>query len=394
MDLQQELMKKIDDKKESMVEIRRYLHTHPELSFHEDETAAYIAKFYEGKDCEIKTNVGNRGIVVTIKGQEGGQTIALRADFDALPIQEENDVEYASVNKGCMHACGHDGHTAYLMILAESLIELKDQFKGNIVILHQDAEETPPGGAKAMIEAGCLEGVDHVLGAHFWASSELGNVEYNFGPSLAGRTSFKVKLLGKGGHGSAPHEANDAVIAGTFFVNALQTIISRRISPFQMATLTVGNFDGQGSFNVIKDSVLLEGDIRIMDDGTKEIIRREFKNILEGIKVMFSVDYELFYEDDYPVLINDKDLTTKAIASIKDAKIPEVKNVREVPPNSGSEDFAYYTQVVPSSFIGIGARDNREQFYPHHHPKFNINEDALPIAAKVMGIATLGLLSK
>lgn len=392
MNLQAELMKRLEEKRDKMVEIRRYLHAHPELSFQEDNTAKYIADFYQGKDCEIQTNVGHRGIVVTIDSKKPGQTIALRADFDALPIQEENDVSYASVNKGCMHACGHDAHTAYLMVLAETLIELKDQLVGKIVILHQDAEEKPPGGAKAMVESGCLDGVDHVLGAHFWASSPLGEVGYNLGPSTAGRSSFKVKVIGKGGHGAIPQEANDAVVAGSFLVSALQTIISRRISPFNMATLTVGSFDGAGSPNVIKDTITLQGDIRVMDDETKEIIRREFKNILDGLKIMFSVDYELFYEDDYPVLISDKVLTEQVVESLEKADIPGVKAIKQAPPSSGSEDFSYYSQTVPSTFIGIGARDKRETFYPHHHPKFDINEDALPIAAKVMGVAALGLL--
>lgn len=392
MNLQAELMKRLEEKRDKMVEIRRYLHAHPELSFQEDNTAKYIADFYQGKDCEIQTNVGHRGIVVTIDSKKPGQTIALRADFDALPIQEENDISYASVNKGCMHACGHDAHTAYLMVLAETLIELKDQLVGKIVILHQDAEEKPPGGAKAMVEAGCLDGVDYVLGAHFWASSPLGEIGYNLGPSTAGRSSFKVKVIGKGGHGAIPQEANDAVVAGSFLVSALQTIISRRISPFNMATLTVGSFDGAGSPNVIKDTITLQGDIRVMDDETKEIIRREFKNILDGLKIMFSVDYELFYEDDYPVLISDNVLTEQVVESLEKADIPGVKAIKQAPPSSGSEDFSYYSQAVPSTFIGIGARDKRETFYPHHHPKFDINEDALPIAAKVMGIAALGLL--
>lgn len=379
-----QLLQKLDEKKEKMIEIRRYLHQHPELSFKEEKTAQYIADFYKNKNVQLRTNVGGYGIVVTIEGGHAGKTIALRADFDGLPINEEADVPFKSKNPGVMHACGHDGHTAYLMILAESLIELKDQLKGNVVILHQPAEETPPGGAAAMIEDGCLEGVDNVFGIHLMSLANTGEVYYRAGEMQAARSYFKVRIQGKGGHGSMPHLSNDSIVAASHFVVTTQTIVSRRINPFDMATVTIGSFDGKGSFNIIKDSVELEGDVRTMSSEVRATVEKEFKRILAGLAEEFDITYDLIYSHDYPVLVNDKEMTEIVVNAINKAEIPEVKAVIETPPSSGSEDFAYYLQKVPGSFFYVGAMPSDGPAYPHHHPKFTINEDSLIIAAKTM----------
>lgn len=379
-----QLLQKLDEKKEKMIEIRRYLHQHPELSFKEEKTAQYIADFYKDKNVQLRTNVGGYGIVVTIEGGHAGKTIALRADFDGLPINEEAVVPFKSKNPGVMHACGHDGHTAYLMILAESLIELKDQLKGNVVILHQPAEETPPGGAAAMIEDGCLEGVDNVFGIHLMSLANTGEVYYRAGEMQAARSYFKVRIQGKGGHGSMPHLSNDSIVAASHFVVATQTIVSRRINPFDMATVTIGSFDGKGSFNIIKDSVELEGDVRTMSSEVRATVEKEFKRILAGLAEEFDITYDLIYSHDYPVLVNDKEMTEIVVNAINKAEIPEVKAVIETPPSSGSEDFAYYLQKVPGSFFYVGAMPSDGPAYPHHHPKFTINEDSLIIAAKTM----------
>ncbi|TDL92472.1 amidohydrolase [Vibrio vulnificus] len=379
-----QLMQKLEEKKERMIEIRRYLHQHPELSFKEEKTAQYIADFYKDKNVIIRTNVGGYGVVVKIEGGLAGKTVALRADFDGLPIMEEADVPFKSVNPGVMHACGHDGHTAYLMILAEALIEMKDQLRGNVVILHQPAEETPPGGAIAMIEDGCLEGVDSIFGIHLMSPSVTGEVYYRSGEMQAGRSYFKVKIQGKGGHGSTPHTSNDSIVAASHFVVAAQTIVSRRINPFDMATVTIGSFDGKGSFNVIKDSVELEGDVRTMSSEVRAKVETEFKRILAGLAQEFDITYDLIYSHDYPVLVNDNDMTELVVNGIKKAGIPEVKALMETPPMSGSEDFAYYLQRIPGSMFYVGAKPENGPVYPHHHPKFVINEDSLIIAAKAM----------
>ncbi|GAA1373633.1 amidohydrolase [Peribacillus frigoritolerans] len=379
-----QLLQKLDEKKERMIEIRRYLHQHPELSFKEEKTAQYIADFYKDKSVMIRTNVGGYGVVVIIEGGLPGKTVALRADFDGLPIMEEADVPFKSSNPGVMHACGHDGHTAYLMILAEALIEMKDQLRGNVVILHQPAEETPPGGAIAMIEDGCLEGVDSIFGIHLMSLSVTGEVCYRAGEMQAGRSYFKVKIQGKGGHGSMPHTSNDSIVAASHFVVAAQTIVSRRINPFDMATVTIGSFDGKGSFNVIKDSVELEGDVRTMSSEVRATVEMEFKRILAGLAQEFDITYDLIYSHDYPVLVNDKAMTELVVNGIEKAGIPEIKALVETPPMSGSEDFAYYLQKIPGSMFYVGAKPDVGPVYPHHHPKFVINEDSLIIAAKAM----------
>ncbi|MFS0604289.1 amidohydrolase [Peribacillus frigoritolerans] len=379
-----QLLQKLDEKKGRMIEIRRYLHQHPELSFKEEKTAQYIADFYKDKNVMIRTNVGGYGVVVTIEGGLPGKTVALRADFDGLPIMEEADVPFKSSNPGVMHACGHDGHTAYLMILAEALIEMKDQLRGNVVILHQPAEETPPGGAIAMIEDGCLEGVDSIFGIHLMSLSVTGEVCYRAGEMQAGRSYFKVKIQGKGGHGSMPHTSNDSIVAASHFVVAAQTIVSRRINPFDMATVTIGSFDGKGSFNVIKDSVELEGDVRTMSSEVRATVEMEFKRILAGLAQEFDITYDLIYSHDYPVLVNDKAMTELVVNGIEKAGIPEIKALVETPPMSGSEDFAYYLQKIPGSMFYVGAKPDVGPVYPHHHPKFVINEDSLIIAAKAM----------
>ncbi|MFE4073623.1 amidohydrolase [Peribacillus sp. YIM B13477] len=379
-----QLLQKLEEKKERMIEIRRYLHQHPELSFKEEKTAQYIADFYKDKSVMIRTNVGGYGVVVTIEGGLPGKTVALRADFDGLPIMEEADVPFKSSNPGVMHACGHDGHTAYLMILAEALIEMKDQLRGNVVILHQPAEETPPGGAIAMIKDGCLEGVDSIFGIHLMSLSVTGEVCYRAGEMQAGRSYFKVKIQGKGGHGSMPHTSNDSIVAASHFVVAAQTIVSRRINPFDMATVTIGSFDGKGSFNVIKDSVELEGDVRTMSSEVRATVEMEFKRILAGLAQEFDITYDLIYSHDYPVLVNDKAMTELVVNGIEKAGIPEIKALVETPPMSGSEDFAYYLQKIPGSMFYVGAKPDVGPVYPHHHPKFVINEDSLIIAAKAM----------
>src|SRR6185437_12379079 len=198
--MREQLMSMLENRKEEMIQIRRYLHEHPELSFKEEKTAQYIIDFYKGKDVEIETNVGNGfGIIVTIKGGQPGKTIGLRADFDALPIHEETDVPFKSKNEGVMHACGHDGHTAYLLILADCLIQLKSSIAGTIKIIHQHAEETPPGGAKSIVESGVLDDVDNIFGIHIFPTHPAGFVGYHSGYSLAGRSFFKLIIQGVGG---------------------------------------------------------------------------------------------------------------------------------------------------------------------------------------------------
>lgn len=390
--MRKQLIGMLETRKDEMIQIRRYLHENPELSFQEENTARYIEDFYRGKDVDIQTNVGNgHGIIVTIKGGKPGKTIALRADFDALPIEEETGLPFASKNEGVMHACGHDGHTAYLMVLADCLIQLKDELPGTVKIIHQHAEEVPPGGAKSIVESGALDDVDNIFGIHLLPLAPAGNVGYHSGFSFAGRSYFKLGVQGVGGHGSSPHMANDAIVAGAHFVTALQTIISRRLNPFDMGVITIGSFDGKGTFNVIKDRVELEGDIRYMTVETKEIIEKEVRRIAKGIEEEFGVGCELTYTSDYPPLYNDPAVTMMVKGSLEGANDPDIKEVVEYPQLSPSEDFAYYLEQIPGCYFYIGCTPKGvEKPYFNHNPKFDIDEDALLVAAKAVGYVVCG----
>lgn len=383
MSLLDMLTQKLEEKEGRIIEMRRYLHAHPELSFEEEKTAQYIADFYKDVPVDkVETNYGSgNGVVVTIKGAQPGKTIAIRADFDALPITEETDVAFKSTNPGLMHACGHDGHTAYMLILAETLAELKSELKGTIRVLHQPAEEVPPGGALGMIKAGALEGVDHIFGIHVMSNMETGKVFYRAGNTQTGRSYFKLKVQGKGGHGSSPHTANDAIVAASSFVMNVQTIVSRHINPFDTAVVTIGSFDGKGSFNVIKDSVTLEGDVRTMSDEGRAIVEEQVRQFAEGLETSFKVKSELEYANDYPVLYNDPEVTGLVQEALEAADFAEILETAPQPP---SEDFAYYLKEVPGTFFYVGAMPANGEWYPHHHPKFEINEDSLLISAKAM----------
>ncbi|EAG1700959.1 amidohydrolase [Listeria monocytogenes] len=378
------LMNMLQERKDEITQIRRHLHEHPELSFHEAETAKFIQDFYKGKDVEVATEVGNgHAVIVTIKGGKPGKTIALRADFDALPIEEQTDLPFKSKNPGVMHACGHDGHTAYLLVLADCLIQLKENIPGTIKIVHQHAEETPPGGAKSVVESGILDDVDQIFGIHVFPFGESGQVYYHSGYAMAGRTYFKLKIQGVGGHGSSPHMANDAIVAGAYFVTAIQTVVSRRLNPFDTGVITIGSFDGKGSFNVIKDAVELEGDVRYMNTENRDKMDAEIHRIVAGMEAMFGVTVELTYTNDYPPLYNDPAVTEQVVASLQKGLGEYLTGISEYDMLSGSEDFAYYLQKIPGVFFYIGAKPkNTSNAYFNHHPKFDIDEDALLVAAK------------
>ncbi|EOW8657669.1 amidohydrolase [Listeria monocytogenes] len=378
------LMNMLQERKDEITQIRRHLHEHPELSFHEAETAKFIQDFYKGKDVEVATEVGNgHAVVVTIKGGKPGKTIALRADFDAPPIEEQTELPFKSKKPGVMHACGHDGHTAYLLVLADCLIQLKENIPGTIKIVHQHAEETPPGGAKSVVESGILDDVDQIFGIHVFPFGESGQVYYHSGFAMAGRTYFKLKIQGVGGHGSSPHMANDAIVAGAYFVTAIQTVVSRRLNPFDTGVITIGSFDGKGSFNVIKDAVELEGDVRYMNTENRDKMDAEIHRIVAGMEAMFGVTVELTYTNDYPPLYNDPAVTEQVVASLQKGVGEYLTGISEYDMLSGSEDFAYYLQKIPGVFFYIGAKPkNTSNAYFNHHPKFDIDEDALLVAAK------------
>lgn len=373
-----------------MVERRRYLHQHPELSFHEVDTPRFIAERLTELGIEVRTGVGGRGVVGTIRGGQPGKTVALRADFDALPIQDEKEVDYRSTVPGVMHACGHDGHTATLLAVAEILVGQKEHLAGNVVLIHQHAEEVVPGGARDMIADGCLDGVDVIFGTHLWSTTKLGTIGYRVGPVMAAADKFELTLFGRGGHGAKPHETIDAVVLGATVVKELQSIVSRRLDPLQQAVLTIGTLHAGNTFNVIADSAELTGTIRTFDPLVADQIVKEMERTIKGVCDAAGATYTFRYERGYPAVVNHPVETelVRAVAS----DVVGADQVFEIAPTMGGEDFAYYLQQVPGTFFFTGAGD--ETFYPHHHPKFDFEEQAMQYAARILIEATKRYLAE
>lgn len=373
---------------EEMVEIRRYLHQFPEVSFKEFHTAAYIADFYKDLGITVTTNVGGNGVVAKIEGALPGKTVALRADFDALPIQDEKEVEYKSKVPGVMHACGHDGHTATLLVLAKCLNKLRDQLAGNVVLIHQHAEEYAPGGAIAMIQDGCLDGVDVIFGTHLWAGVPLGTIQYRVGPVMAAADRFSIKIQGSGGHGAQPHKTKDAIVSGSQLVMNLQQIVSRRVNPVDPAVISVGTFVAENAFNVIADSAQLIGTVRTFNDDVRDQIEKEIDSVAAATCALNGSSYEYSFDRGYPAVVNHKEETEFLVEIAKE--IPEVVSVEETAPHMGGEDYAYYLRHVKGTFFFTGAKpEGVEVSYPHHHPKFDFHEKAMLVAAKTLGSATI-----
>ncbi|WP_428908191.1 M20 family metallopeptidase [Niallia sp. Krafla_26] len=389
----EKLYQLLEEEYEEMVEIRRYLHQHPELSFQEVKTPKYIAEFHEKLGHEVRTGVGGRGVVATLKGGKLGPTVALRADFDALPIQEENDVPYKSKVDGIMHACGHDGHTATLLGLAKVLNRMKEDLQGTVVFIHQHAEEVPPGGAIDMIKDGCLDGVDVIFGTHLWATCPLGEIGYRTGPFMAAPDRFDIKIQGYGGHGSQPEFTKDSIVIAGQLINNLQQIVSRRVSPLDTAVVSVCSIEAKNPYNIIADTVSMTGTVRTFKEDVREFVEKEIDRVTKGTCLVSDADYTYTYTRGYPATVNHKE-ETEFLAQV--AKMaPAVDSVKEYPPQMGGEDFSYYLQHVKGTFFFTGAQKaDRESSYPHHHPKFDIDEKALLIAAQVLGAATIEYMKK
>lgn len=396
MTIKEKLFQKLEEKESRMIEIRRHLHENPELSFEEEETADYIAGFYSDKDVKVTTNVGNGyGIIVEINGNEDGPVIGLRADFDALPIQEEADVPFKSKKEGVMHACGHDVHTAYLLTLGEALIELKDEWRGTIKLIHQHAEEVPPGGAKSIMESGILDDLDEVYGIHIFPNMEVGEIGLIEGNAMAGRSNFDLQIQGHGGHGAMPHSTRDALVAGAYFITNAQTIVSRRMDPMDSVVVSVTALDAPGGYNVIQDKVVLRGTVRYLQGYNKGPVHEAMKKVVAGIESTFDVECELDYVYDYPVAYNHPRETQIVEEILTKSKGSYFNEIVYPNPVSGSEDFAYYTEKIPGTFIMVGSKpEGVEEVYMNHHPKFDVNEDSLLVCAKTLGDVALDRLKR
>ncbi|WP_411843891.1 M20 metallopeptidase family protein [Salinicoccus sp. HZC-1] len=374
--MKETLFKRLDDLYPEMVEFRRDLHIHPELSHHEVETPGKVADFLKGLGLEVRTKVGGRGVVGTLKGKKPGRTIALRADFDALPIQDEKDVPYKSKVDGVMHACGHDIHTSGLLHVAKVLSENKEALSGTVIFIHQFAEEVIPGGAKFMIEDGCMDGVDAVFGAHVSSVDPLGTVGYREGPVMANGDTFEITISGKGGHAANPHLAVDPLTIGAQVMSSLQQIVSRQTDPLKSAVVTVASFNGGNSYNVIPDSAELKGTVRTFEPEVRDAVENSIQSIAEKTCEALGATADVKYTRGYPAVVNDPE-ETKRYARVASEIFGE-ENVKEIPPMMGMEDFAYYLKEAPGSFAWVGgAMPDEKDVYPHHHPKFDVHEESM-----------------
>jgi amidohydrolase len=371
-----------------MVTWRRDFHMYPELGFHETRTAAKIAEHLDRLGYRVRTGVGKTGVVAEFG--KGKPIIAIRADMDALPIQEMNDVSYKSTNEGVMHACGHDAHMAIALGTAKLLSQ--EDFPGTIRFLFQPAEETDDdeglSGAPRMIEDGALKGVDYAIALHVAASVEEGKIELDE-YAAAGVDTFYAKILGKGGHGSTPHKVVDPIFISGHIILAIHNIVSRRLRPFDPAVISIGSIHGGQVDNVIPEEVELLGTIRYLDPKVQESIHTEIERAMEITKTLGG-DYELKIVEGYPPMYNHPEVIALLRSVI--GKLIGADKFVEPEPDMGAEDFGYFIQDIPGAmfFLGCEIEDDTRR---HHDARFDINEDCMPIGAAILASAALKFLS-
>ena len=327
-----------------------------------------------------KEKVGKTGVTADLKCGNG-PVIALRADMDALPIKETSGLEFSSKNTGVSHACGHDGHMAMLLGAARALSDNREIYNGTIRFIFQPAEEGE-GGARYMIEDGCLDGVDEIYGIHLWNYQKLGEVGVKDGPVLAAADMFDIKVKGIGGHGAAPQGTVDTVVVSSHLIQALQTIVSRNTNPLESTVITVGKINGGHNFNIIADEVSLSGTARSYTEENRVLIKQRMKNIIEGIAKTYNAEITLDYRDGYPPTINHIAPTEKVLKASnrivgQKAGMPYL--------SMGGEDFAYYLQKIPGCFFFVGSAPNENELFetPHHCSHFNMDEEALLIGPSI-----------
>jgi amidohydrolase len=367
-----------------LVHWRRRLHQYPELGFKEVLTADFIAEKLSDWGIEYQTQVAKTGIVATIESNHRGKVLAIRADMDALPIQEENEVSYCSKHDGLMHACGHDGHTAIALGIAYYLAHHRDQFQGTVKIIFQPAEEGP-GGAKPMIEAGVLKNpdVDAIIGLHLWNNLPLGTMGVREGALMGAVECFKCEIFGKGGHGAMPHQTVDSIIVGAQIVNALQTIVSRNISPIDSAVVTVGTFHSGTGLNIIADTAKISGTVRYFNYTLEKYIGERIEAIIAGICQSHGAKYHLDYWRLYPPVINHPRIT-QLVKSVALEVVETPKGVVPECQTMGGEDMSFFLQEVPGCYFFLGSANAQKGLnYPHHHPRFDFDETALSLGVEM-----------
>ena len=367
-----------------LVMLRRDFHQHPELGFEEFRTAERAAAYLES--CGLESGrVSKTGVVSVIEGQGRGRALLLRADMDALPIQEENDLPYRSVNPNKMHACGHDGHTAMLLVAAKILSQHRDQFQGKVVLVFQPNEEN--AGALPMIREGLLEDypAEACLALHLWPTIETGKIGISAGPVMAGMIQFALQINGKGGHTGYPHLAVDPVLCAADVIQSLQMIQTREISVFQPTTIMIGKISGGTASNIVPDSVTMEGTARYLHEDAKDAgknVLARIERLVSGICSAYRTDHSLTVNSSHPAVVND----AKVVEIVRSAALQIVRDERNIVRNVSTtgEDFSEFSTRIPGGFYFLGCGNGSEETsFPHHHPRFNIDEEALKIGVEM-----------
>lgn len=365
-----------------LVEWRRQIHQYPELGFAEVITSQFIAQCLRQWGLEPITNIAQTGIVVTITGNRPGKILALRADMDALPIPENNDVSYKSKHEGMSHACGHDGHSAILLGVAHYLSEHRD-FAGEVKLIFQPAEEGL-GGAQAMIEAGITQGIDAIIGLHLWNSLPVGTVGVRQDNLMAASERFECIISGRGGHPGMPQQTVDAVIVVTQIIQALQTIVARNINPFDPCVITIGQVLGGTRYNVIASTAEFRGTVRYFHSYLAEFLPKRIEDVIRGVCQIHGAEYELNWHRTSPPVINEPKVTD-LVRGVAQSLMEIPQNIIYDCQSMAGEDFSYFQAQIPGCFFFLGcANPQIELNYPHHHPRFNFEETALMYGVEML----------
>ena len=391
MNSNETITKRTNEVSDEIIQVRRRIHQNPELGFEEVETSRLVSQELEKLGIPHRTGVGRTGVVGIIEGGATGKTLVIRADMDALPIQESEELPFASKVPGKMHACGHDAHTAILLGVANVLIGLRDRIKGRVKLIFQPNEEGL-SGAQAMIDDGVFENpsIDMCLGFHNWPPMAVGKVGYHPDVCFSSSDAFDLTIKGVSGHGAHPHLAVDAVTSAAYFITQLQTIVSREIAPVRPAVVSIGNIQGGQMRNVLPDNVLLQGTVRTQSMEVKTHIEEAMRRLLDGIKVGMRVDYELDYQAGVPVLRNDKEILKKVLCAARSMLGDDA--IVELPESSmGSEDFALFTTRFPSAHLRIGSKVEGLDTMVHRS-NYQCNEEFIPVAIRVISRAAMDLL--
>ena len=364
----------------NIIDWRRDFHQYPELGFEEHRTSKIIGETLKEMGLAPQMNVGKTGVTADLTFGEG-PTIALRADMDALPMQETSGLDFSSKHDGVMHACGHDGHMAMLLGAAKVLTQIGDSFNGTVRFIFQPAEEGA-GGARYMIEDGCLDGVDEIYGIHVWNYQPVGEVGITDGPVLAAADMFEINIKGIGGHGAAPQGTVDAVVVASHLVQVLQTIVSRNTNPLEGTVVTVGKINGGHNFNIIADKVTLSGTARAYTEENRNLIKIRMAEIIDGVAKTFGAEISFDYEDGYPPTINH---TVPANKVLKAAERVVGEKAGMPYLSMGGEDFSYYLQKIPGCFFFVGSAPNDQKLFetPHHCSHFTMDEKALLVGPSI-----------